>query len=164
MRLGMRAMLGDLEAMREYPATMAENIKDVKFKKGAVAALRKFKAKKTFKLDVPGRLEAMGELLEDLSKVYDIECPGFEAVNINGGHSGDSYYHRLQHKIVMQGKLSIITLLHEFAHARGKGEKGACVFSLANLMTLWAEDFKRVYPKQFEKLDGRNHCAVRRES
>ena len=156
MRLGMRAMLGDLEAMREYPATMAENIKDVKFKKGAVAALRKFKAKKTFKLDVPGRLEALGELLEDLSKVYDIECPGFEAVNINGGHSGDSYYHRLQHKIVMQGKLSIITLLHEFAHARGKGERGACVFSL-NL-------FKRVYPKQFEKLDGRNHCAVRRES
>jgi hypothetical protein len=154
MRLGMRAMLGDLEAMRGYPATMAENIKDdVKFKKGAVAVLRKFKAKKTFKMNVPCRLEAMGELLEDLSKVYGIECPGLEATNINGGHSGDSYYDRLNHKIMMQGKLSIITLLHEFAHARGRGEKGACIFSL-NL-------FKRVYPKQFEKLDGRNHCAVR---
>ena len=123
-----------------------ENIIDLEYtyKIGAIPALSKFRKKKTFKLNTEERFEAMKELIEDLSAVYEIETPTLRMESINGGSSGLSSYSPVTNTIVMRGKLSIITLLHEFAHAKGEDEHEARVWSV-NL-------FRRVYPEQFSRL------------
>jgi hypothetical protein len=145
----------------DYPETVNEVINDnLKFKKGAIAALRRFKAKKTFKLSDAKRFKALKTLIHELADVYEIarptvlrgRVPSAAEMRTERASSGDSYYSPAEHKIVLNGRLSIITALHEFGHARGKGERGACKFSL-NL-------FKRVYPKQFAKLAHNGHTAV----
>lgn len=61
--------------------------------------------------------------------------------------SGWSSYNRSTGRITLRGRLSVITFLHEFGHALGKGEKGAVKFSL-NL-------FEKVFPEQWEKLQNK---------
>lgn len=63
------------------------------------------------------------------------------------GPSGWSSYDHLNRVITLRGRLSVITFLHEFGHALGKGEKGAVKFSL-NL-------FEKVFPEQWEKLQNK---------
>lgn len=120
------------------------------FKLGAVAALKKFKAEKTFRKTDAERLESMRELVKELSKVYGIPHPLVDTEDIDGSFSGESTYHPYFNIITMRGKLSIITLLHEFGHAlKGKSETKA---------QSWAVGlFKKVYPKQFEKLETDGH-------
>jgi hypothetical protein len=48
---------------------------------------------------------------------------------------------------------SVVTYLHEFAHALGRNERGACRWSL-NL-------FCRVFPREFARCAQRGHCLVR---
>ncbi|RLC88876.1 MAG: hypothetical protein DRJ03_01155 [Chloroflexi bacterium] len=125
------------------------------FKKKAIKALWAFRKKRTYKPHVTQeqRLEAMQELVVGLAEAYELEpAPEVVAGPLDGGNSGASHILRPhsrfnetdRHKIVMLGKLSIITLLHEFAHCIGKDQMGAQVFAI-NL-------FRKVYPTQFEKL------------
>ncbi len=91
------------------------------------------------------RFTAMRELVEELSAAYGIAAPSLSMLDIShDGDSGRSFYAPDEHAIVMVGKLSIITLLHEFAHALGKDEYGAVGWS--------ASMFKRVYPRAYEVL------------
>ena len=53
--------------------------------------------------------------------------------------------------ITMRGRLSVVTYLHEFAHALGRGERGACRWSL-NL-------FRRVFPEQCARLRADGHTV-----
>lgn len=138
---------------------------EMKFKKEAVTALMTFKRKKTFKLEEQDRIEAMQVLLKDLAEAYNITAPVELVVSdLNGEHSGSSYVMppmsmmNPQEKwvIVMQGKLSIITLLHEFGHVRGKGQVEAQVFAL-NL-------FRKAYSKAFEKLVVIGGMAYKRDN
>jgi len=115
------------------------------FRKGVVPALRRFKEKRTERASTAERYAAMKELVEDLSAAYGIIAPSLSMHDIShDGDSGRSFYVQDAHAIVMVGKLSIITLLHEFAHALGKDEHGAVGWS--------ASLFKRVYPRSYETL------------
>ena len=69
--------------------------------------------------------------------------------------SGASYYAPSQHRIVLVGKLSVVTFLHEFAHALGKDEREACRWSV-NL-------FRRCFPRQYRRLVHCGHMLVRPE-
>jgi hypothetical protein len=51
--------------------------------------------------------------------------------------------------ITMRGKLSVVTFLHEFAHALGRDERGACRWSI-NL-------FRRAFPEQYARLQADGH-------
>ena len=53
-------------------------------------------------------------------------------------------------------RLSVVTYLHEFAHAMGRDERGACRWSL-NL-------FRRVFPEQFARLRTDGHTVRNRET
>ena len=142
------------------PKELADD--DMKFKKGTIAALRKFKEKKTFRMDDDGRLDAMRDLVYDLCGIYEMDRVTVEAENLDGLSSGTSQWDSANRMIIMRGKLSIITLLHEFYHAKldgtvaGHNEVGAMKRAV-NL-------FKRVYPKQYRKLTGDRGLLVKDNS
>jgi hypothetical protein len=117
------------------------------YKPEAIKALKAFKKKKTFKLPLEERIEAMRELLASLTEIYAVSKPvEFKTEDLDGSSSGLSFVRVLEDRfiLVMMGRLSIITLLHEFAHCRGYDEAEARTWSL-NL-------FRKVYPKQFARL------------
>lgn len=100
------------------------------------------------------RYRKFDRLLTKLSRIYHIEKPILEMKGMNGGSMGStlSYYSPTTHTITMVGKLSVITFLHEFAHARGFGERYACKWSL-NL-------FRKIFPIRFRRLRGEGHVMV----
>lgn len=139
-----------------YPDTPLVFGPEVKFKLGVIAAIKRFKKKKTHNRTSLERLEGMRELARDLSMVYGLRSvTKVSAVCLVEDETADSrgsFYHKKTNTIVMVEKLSIITFLHEFAHALGKDEVGAVRWSL----TL----FKRVWPQQFERLVPEGHTLV----
>lgn len=111
-----------------------------------VEALRDFK--RHHKLGTESnasRLEAMKILLAEIACAHGTPIPTLTMANIDGGNSGRSHYNSATHAIHMEGKLSIITFLHECAHAiYGHDEHMARVWSI--------KLFKKVYPKAFRNL------------
>lgn len=92
----------------------------------------------------------MKELVEKLADAYGLPRPILKMRNITtDGDSGSSSYQPATNTITMRGKLSIITLLHEFAHARGYDERKAVAWSVSL--------FARVYPKQYARLIHEGH-------
>lgn len=147
---------------------------NMKFRAGTVEALKEFKDKKISEENTIVRFVAMTELIKQLSIVYEIECPMICLLGAN--NTGitylpkkniivfsrldkeykkvtSSFYSRKSNFIFLMNE-SLITLLHEFGHARGFGEYKAVKFSVSL--------FKRVYPKQFDKLKPKNHMLVRK--
>lgn len=137
-----------------YPRTVAESLVDgYKFKRGVVAAVKAFAADKPFRGDNRDRFEKMAALHMVLSHIYGIE-PGLIAheSGLHGGSSGTSHFTPSTNEITMEGKLSVITYLHEFGHALGYGEQQTCRWSL-NL-------FRRCFPRSFARLNASGHTLI----
>jgi hypothetical protein len=79
--------------------------------------------------------------------------PDLRFERLDGGPSGDSGYSPALHRIALRGKLSVVTFLHEFGHARGFGERQACRWSL-NL-------FRRCFPRSFARCTACGHVLLR---
>jgi len=116
----------------------------VKIKEETYIIMRKFKKMKPYRGTLEERKEKFKWLNKELSKLYNIPIPELIFIINNHKHSGYSYYNCLTHTICLQGRLSIITYLHEFAHALGYGEEGARKFS----QTI----FKKTFPILWSKL------------
>jgi hypothetical protein len=134
---------------RTYPKTVAEVLKPRKFKGEVLRALKAFRRAKPWR----------GTHQERMAKVKDLHADLCIANRINprlsfflGGRGGA--YSVFENLIVMND-LSVVTYLHEFAHALGKGEKGAVSWSV-NL-------FRRIFPKSWAKLRHEGHRVVRDE-
>jgi hypothetical protein len=67
--------------------------------------------------------------------------------------SGSSCYDPVRNMIRLRGRLSVVTYLHEFGHALGYGEQGACRWSI-NL-------FRRFFPRSYARLVPEGHTLVR---
>jgi hypothetical protein len=92
------------------------------------------------------REQGMQELINAFTKAYAVAGVTVAARQLSeAADSLSSYYNDQTRTIVMVGKLSIVTLLHEFAHALlGRSERDAQEWSI-NL-------FKAVYPIAFDNL------------
>lgn len=126
--------------------------KDMKFKQGVIPIMRLFKQNCPYKLGEENRKQGLIALNQFLSAIYQIECPLLAFEDINDEHSFGSSYDEFENKITLRGKLSIITFLHEFAHARGADEERAVLWSLSL--------FKRIYPIAFGQLVADKHTLV----
>lgn len=147
-----------------YPDTVEEVLNDeIKYRKGVIAAVKTWKNKKLWGSKTnQERLDGFIEMSKTLAPLYNIEVP---AVTVDGidltdtvrntkmNMSGQSSYTPSMHTITMRGNLSIITFLHEFGHALGKGERSTCEWSI-NL-------FKKVFPAQYKKLNAHGHTLQR---
>lgn len=140
--------------MRQYPETVAEVLDDnTRFKLAALCAIRIFAKSGPWSGTTDDRKEKFRKLNHDLAVAYGIREPDLLFGVLDGSSSCRSRYMSSSHEIVLTGKLSVVTYLHEFAHARGMGERGACRWSL-NL-------FRRVWPRQYGRLTHHGHMLVR---
>jgi hypothetical protein len=140
----------------DYPTTVIEILDDqMRFKPAALRALRAYRASHAWRGAPDERKEKLRQLNRDLATAYGRPEPELIFGELDGTSSGHSSYAPAQHRIVLTGRLSVVTFLHEFAHARGMSERGA---------TRWAVNiFRRVFPRQYSRLVHVGHMLVRPE-
>lgn len=140
--------------MSEYPETVNEVLADVRFKPAALRAVRAFAACGPWKGSLSARKKKFRRLYHELTVAYAIPEPELIFGRLDGSCSDSSCYVPALHRVTLKGRLSVVTALHEFGHARGMGERAACQWSI-NL-------FRRCFPEQFSKLEHVGHTLVRR--
>ena len=138
-----------------YPATVREVLNpSMRFKPAGLRAVRAFARSKPWRGALSERKEKFRRLNRELAAAYGIAEPRLLFVGIEANaHSGASYYRPAAHAITLAGKLSVLTYLHEFAHARGADERQACRWSI-NL-------FRRCFPRSFARCRPVGHTLVR---
>ena len=99
------------------------------------------------------RMDKFEKVHQDLCRIYGKQTR-LRFGLLDGSCSGSSYYHPSSDVITLQGKLSVVTYVHEFAHALGKIEHGACRWSV-NL-------FWKCFPEQFGYCQSEGHMLRRR--
>jgi hypothetical protein len=140
---------------RVYPATVAEVLSDnATFNPNALRAVRAFRRSKPWRGTVDERIAKFRTLNAALAAAYGIPEPDLRPCLIDSGVAGNGMYSPSNHLIVLAGKLSVVTFLHEFGHARGFGERGACRWSI-NL-------FRRMFPRSFARCEFRGHMVISR--
>ena len=125
----------------DYPETVAEILDNrMTFNPNALRAVRAFAKSKPWRGTIEERQQKFRQLNTDLSAAYGISAPTLVFAGFGAGDSCDSSYRPATNTITLTG-LSVVTLLHEHAHARGMGERGA---------TRWSVNiFRRCFPKSY---------------
>jgi len=133
----------------EYPATVCEILDDkMKFRPAALTAVRRFARCHPWLGSTAERRLKFERLLDDLSNVYGIPRPRLVIDGLDGSDSSRSCYLPSLHTIILRG-FSVVTLLHEFCHARGMGEYDAVAYSV-NL-------YRRIWPRLFARCQHQGH-------
>ncbi len=139
---------------KAYPESVLEVLDEtLTYPNGVLQAVRVFAESKPWQGSLNERKKKFRKLNQALSATCKIVPPKLVFRQIDGSHSGASHYSKLHHHIVLMGKLSVVTYLHEFAHAMEMDEKDACRWSI-NL-------FRRFFPRQYGKLIHVGHMLVR---
>lgn len=131
-----------------YPDTVAECIDDkLKFRQDTADAILRFKKIFPWRGTIRERRAKLRYLNRQLCGIYGID------VRMVFNRQTLSCYKPSLNLIILSD-CSVVTYLHEFAHALGRRETGACRWSL-NL-------FKRYFPKSYagNKHDG--HMLIKR--
>lgn len=128
---------------RNYRRTVAEVIDPrATYRPAALRAVRAFRREKAWRGSVEERILKIGRLNQALAEAYGIPSCRLQFVRI-GATSGNGFYEPATHTIGLVGRMSVVTFLHEFAHARGMDERRACRWSI-NL-------FRRLFPHSFAR-------------
>ncbi len=144
-------------AKRNYPTSVQEVIVDnKKYRAAALRAVKKFAKSKPWCGTLSERQIKFRRLNHDLAAAYGVAEPHvvFGGMPAIGGDSGSSCYIPAVQAIILRGKLSVVTYLHEFAHHLfGGNERKACRWSI-NL-------FRRCFPLSWEKINFDGHMVRR---
>ena len=117
------------------------------YPKVLIEVLKKWRDMKVWRGSIEERKEKFRWLHEQLKQIYNVpEDLSLEFGEITGkpGSSGASYYDPVSHTIYLTGRLSVITYLHEFAHALGFNQEYAVKWSMGL--------FKLIFPKSYSRL------------
>ena len=133
---------------REYPDNPMVD-EDFKMRLPLKRAVRRFRSLKPYRVSPEEFLVLVDVFYGDLADIYNIPHPEVVHEGEWEGSSGGSSYNSGTHTVTLRGKKSLITTLHEFAHARGYGETGAVWWSVNLFKTLW--------PKSFDQLEAEGH-------
>jgi hypothetical protein len=136
-----------------YPETVAEILDDaMKFRCATLQAMQQFADAKPWSGTVEERQQKFIRRNRALTFAYGVTEPDLVFEVLDGGTSGRSRYEAAQHRIVLAGRLSVITYLHEFAHSMGHSERMACRWSV-NL-------FRLAFPQKFSGLIQVGHLLI----
>lgn len=142
-----------------YPNSVAEVVDPRKrFKPAALRAVRAFARSRPFFGSVAERQEKFRVLNAALANAYGVAEPKLVFGTDQSRDSGSSCYIPRLNTIILRGRLSVVTFLHEWGHRlHGRSEYKACRWSL-NL-------FRRCFPKSWSRLrfDGHMVRAVDRQ-
>jgi len=130
-----------------------------------IRVLRQFKEMNPWKGTPEERYRKFKWLHDQLNNIYGLKIKFISKVKKPYTFSGRSYFSPYSRKLVLKGRYSVITFLHEWGHAIDcskkwhnklplHGEYWAVAFSV----TL----FKHVFPEKYAKLRARGHCLVKR--
>jgi hypothetical protein len=141
-----------------YPDTVQEVLDDsIKYRETTLEAMKHFKKSRPWQGGKKAQEMKLRRLNRDLSASYSIDRPTL--VFLQEFAHGACYW-PCGNLIIMEeesdGRYSVVTFLHEFGHALGKGEVGACRWSI-NL-------FRKFFPKSFNRLVPDGHLLKRAES
>lgn len=140
-----------------YPATVREILRDgATFKPAALRAVRELARAKPWRGALRQRAKLFRRLNRQLAEAYSIRVPKLHFHCDGQGSSGASCYRPAEHSITLSGRLSVVTYLHEFGHARGMDERQAVRWSV-NL-------FRRVFPRSFAACQQVGHTLIRPEA
>jgi hypothetical protein len=138
----------------DYPACVVEVLDQrMLYPEQVLHAVQRFAETKPWHGCLDDRKDKFKQLNADLAEAYHVEEPELAFGRLDGGSSCASHYIRTSHRIVMVGKLSVLTFLHEFGHAMTWGERDACRWSI-NL-------FRRCFPTQYGHLVHVGHLLIR---
>ena len=144
--------------MADYPSTPIHS-DAAEYPPEVIKALEDFKARHKYgRATWEERAAGMNDLLKVLNYAYKTNVTA-RYVDNRQANSFQSYFTPHTNEIVIIGKLSIITFLHEFAHAldwkntRGSGGEHFAVYFSVSL-------FKKVYPRAYEKLAANGHTLT----
>ena len=136
-----------------YPETVLEVLNPpVKFRADVVEAVKRFARSKPYRGSLDERGDKLIVLHRELCAIYGKQT-SLTLANIDGGDSGGSLYRPATDSITVTGKLSVVTYLHEFAHALGRDERGAVRWSV-NL-------FRLCFPRSFARCVSVGHVLRR---
>ena len=138
--------------MPDYPQSLEAALgQPLKFPPATLKAVRAFAASKPWRGKFEERQAKFRQLHADLCQIYAVSL----TLVFHGdgtGDSGGSYYSRGANVIILAGRLSVITFMHEWGHAvRGGSEFEACRWSLRL--------FRRCFPKSFARLRWEGHVG-----
>jgi len=136
-----------------YPSHVV--VKPIKYRRDTLEVVKRFRERGPWSGTMEERKTKFRLLHDDLCQIYAIDyLLEFESIRLQAppGSSGSSSCNRLTRTITIRNKLSVVTYLHEFAHALGKNEYGACEWSV-NL-------FRQVFPEQFSRLHHSGHMVL----
>jgi len=125
-----------------------KEFEDKEKRKLVIEKLKKFKKMNPWKGDVGERISKFNWLWEELVKIYNKEdwvliCS--VPTQTKFWYSSEGSFVDADNKVVvLQGRLSVITFLHEFAHILGANQEEAVKWS--------NELFKEVFPEKWAKL------------
>ncbi|NQT91430.1 MAG: hypothetical protein HQ559_01620 [Lentisphaerae bacterium] len=140
-----------------YPADGATCIDDnLKYRSATTDAVDVFKRSHPYRGTLVERKRKFRSLHRKLNAVYGRRTKLNTRLVDGEGHSGSSNYSPHDDRITLSGKLSVVTYLHEYAHALGRDERGACRWSL-NL-------FKRAFPRSFARVHFDGHCLIAQQA
>jgi hypothetical protein len=138
----------------DYPETVIEVLDDdVSYPDGVIEAVQAFAQAGPWRDFIKSRKRKFQRLNCELARACNKPEPTLMFRNLDGGSSGASCYMPQEHRIVLTGRLSVVTYLHEFAHSLGLDEREACRWSI-NL-------FRRCFPRQCARLIHVGHTLIR---
>jgi hypothetical protein len=131
--------------MSDYPQSIDEVLDpNRKYPPAVLQAIRAFRAAKAWQGSLSERQAKFQTLNTALAAAYSVEPPTLVFENDDAQDSGSSCYIPGSNTIILRGRLSVVTYLHEFAHFRfGRSERKACEWSI-NL-------FARCFPRSFAR-------------
>ena len=144
---------GDVMPNHNYPQAIDEVMSPpATFKVGTIEAVRQFARSKPWRGTEEERKAKFKALHDELCRIYGKHTTLTFGV-LDGGCSGLSHYAVLLDEIVLVGKLSVVTYLHEFAHCLGRDERGAVRWSVSL--------FRRCFPRSFARCVASRHMLRR---
>ena len=140
--------------MTQYPQSLEAALGcPFKYPPATLRAVKAFARSKPWRGTFEERQAKFRQLHADLCRVYGLTLT-LKIIGDGTGDSGGSYYSRGGNVIVLAGRLSVITFLHEWGHAvKGGSEFEACRWSLRL--------FQRCFPKSWGRLRFEGHVARR---
>jgi hypothetical protein len=137
----------------DYPRSLSDVLDPpVAFRRETVAAVRRFARSRPWRGTADERKGKFDRLHRDLCAVYR-KGTALRFGSMDGGCSGGSYFSPARNEIVLNGRLSVISYLHELAHALGRDERGSVRWSV-NL-------FRLCFPRSFSRCVAEGHMVRR---
>jgi len=135
----------------DYPRSVVEVLdQSMTFNPLALRAVQSFAQSHAWRGTIDERHQKFRRLHDDLCRIYGLDPqPRLIIGNETLSCSGNSCFIPAMNTIILRGRLSVVTYLHEVGHARGMNERRAARSSI-NL-------FRRCFPKSWSRVTFDGH-------